>query len=40
MVRLYVKEPYSVILVHEGPGAIGSLKVDLAPGNVLYFCIR
>ncbi len=26
MVRLYGKEPYSVVLVHGGPGAIGSLK--------------
>lgn len=26
MVRLYGKEPYKVVLVHGGPGAIGSLK--------------
>lgn len=26
MVRLYGKEPYRVVLVHGGPGAIGSLK--------------
>lgn len=26
MVRLYGKEHYSVVLVHGGPGAIGSLK--------------
>lgn len=26
MVRLYGNAPYSVVLVHGGPGAIGSLK--------------
>lgn len=26
MVRLYGKSPYEVVLVHGGPGAIGSLK--------------
>lgn len=26
MVRLYGKAPYKVVLVHGGPGAIGSLK--------------
>lgn len=26
MVRLYGKKPYSIVLVHGGPGAIGSLK--------------
>lgn len=26
MVRLYGKEPYQIILVHGGPGAVGSLK--------------
>lgn len=26
MVRLYGNEPYKVVVVHGGPGAIGSLK--------------
>lgn len=26
MVRLYGDKPYNVVLVHGGPGAIGSLK--------------
>ena len=26
MVRLYGNEPYTVVVVHGGPGAIGSLK--------------
>lgn len=26
MIRLYGKEPYRIILVHGGPGALGSLK--------------
>ncbi len=35
MVRLYGEAPYKIVLVHGGPGAIGSLKGFARELNVL-----